>query len=48
MFLGNDFLVRLYNFGDNFVQQYLLNWINAFLKDDLESWLCYMKVYDKE
>ena len=43
-----NFLVHLYDFGDTFVQQYMLNRNNASWKDVLESWLYFMKVYDKQ
>ena len=45
---GKNSLVHLYDFGDTFVQQYMLNINNAFWKDVLESWLYFMKVYDKQ
>ena len=37
---GKNSLVHLYDFGDTFVHQYLLNGNNAFWKDVLETWLC--------
>ena len=45
---GKNSLVHLYDFGDTFVHKYLMNINNAFWKDVLESWLCYIKVYEKQ
>ena len=45
---GKNSLVHFFNFGDTFVQQYMLNRNHAFWKDVLESWLYFMKVYEKQ
>ena len=45
---GKNSLVHLYDLGDTFVQQYMLNRNNVLWKHVLESWLYFMKVYEKQ
>lgn len=40
---GHDFLQKLYDFGDTFVLECLHKENNAFWKDVLYSWSCYIK-----
>ena len=40
---GNDILMKLYDFGDNFIEECFLNENNAFWKDVFNAWFLYLK-----
>lgn len=42
---GNDFLQKLFDFGDSFVIECLHKVNNVFWKDVLNSWLCFITTY---
>lgn len=42
---GNDFLQKLFDFGDSFVIECLYKVNNDFWKDVLNLWLCFIIIY---